>query len=203
MHQEPLTKQQEEDLGDVVLVKRDFFSPVWFVPLIAALIGAYLLYETVSNAGVQISILFESGDGIEAGSTKVMFKGLPVGMVDEISVNQNLQGVTVKATIHKNAASLLKRNTSFWLVQPQISLSGVSGLDSISDGRSFATFDMDRDGFTDILLTNTNDRTLHVYRNRIGDAGSGQKNFVAVKLVGANKQNTASKEFSNRDGREF
>ncbi|MBV1882121.1 MAG: MCE family protein [Pseudomonadales bacterium] len=138
MHKEPLTQEQEEALGDVVLVKRDYFSPIWFVPLIAVFIGAFILYESVTNAGVDITIQFESGDGIEAGSTKVMFKGLPVGVVTEISVNEDLRGITVKANIDKNATSLLKRDSVFWLVQPQISLSGVSGLDALVSGNYIA-----------------------------------------------------------------
>ncbi|MBL4867332.1 MAG: MCE family protein, partial [Pseudomonadales bacterium] len=138
MHKEPLTPEQEEALGDVVLVKKDYFSPIWFIPLIAVLIGAYILYESITNAGVVITIQFESGEGIEAGSTKVMFKGLPVGVVKDISVNEDLKGITVQATIEKNATPLLKSGSVFWLVQPQISLSGVSGLDALVSGNYIA-----------------------------------------------------------------
>jgi len=138
MHKEPLTDEQEKALGDVVLVKRDYFSPIWFIPMVAVLIGAYMLYTGVASSGIEISIQFQSGEGIEAGSTKVMFKGLPVGVVKDITVNEDLQGITVKAKIDKNAASLLKNHSTFWLVQPQISLSGVSGLDALVSGNYIA-----------------------------------------------------------------
>ncbi len=46
-------------------------------------------------------------------------------------------------------------------------VSGVSGLDTPGDSRSFAVFDYDRDGWQDVALVNTNAPFLNLSRNEI------------------------------------
>ena len=48
-------------------------------------------------------------------------------------------------------------------------LSGVSGMDSIADGRGFAYLDYDRDGWVDVALVNSNAPQLELFRNRMGE----------------------------------
>jgi thiol-disulfide isomerase/thioredoxin len=75
-------------------------------------------------------------------------------------------------------------------------LSGISGLDSISDGRAFAYFDYDRDGRVDVALTNTNDPQLQLFRNEIPNANR----FIKVRLIGGNRTSESSEMWSPRDG---
>lgn len=82
-------------------------------------------------------------------------------------------------------------------------ISGISGVDSINDGRSFAVWDFDRDGWQDILLANTNTPILHLYRNLLGSResdGAQGGHVVAVRFVGGNQSARPSEEFSCRDG---
>ena len=78
--------------------------------------------------------------------------------------------------------------------------SPLSGLDNIADGRSFAIFDFDRDGWQDIALVNANYPLLNIYRNEIGRTHDSGANFVAVRLNGGNQSSKPSSDFSNRDG---
>lgn len=78
-------------------------------------------------------------------------------------------------------------------------LSTLSGLDSPADGRAFAYWDFDRDGWTDVAVVNANNPLLNVYRNRIGEFRS-DGSVVAIRFVGGNFDNRPSSEFSNRDG---
>jgi len=75
-------------------------------------------------------------------------------------------------------------------------VSGVTGLDSLADGRAFSFFDYDRDGRSDLVLTNTNFPQLQLFRNEMKDAGR----VVKVRLVGGNREARASEEWSARDG---
>ena len=75
-------------------------------------------------------------------------------------------------------------------------VSGVTGLDSLADGRAFSFFDYDRDGRSDLVLTNTNYPQLQLFRNKMKDAGR----VVKVRLVGGNREAKANKEWSARDG---
>ncbi len=75
-------------------------------------------------------------------------------------------------------------------------ISGVSGLDSIADGRAFAYFDYDRDGRTDIVLTNTNNPQLQLFRNTVDGVG----NSICIRLIGGNTAAEPSDAWSPRDG---
>jgi len=78
-------------------------------------------------------------------------------------------------------------------------VSGLSGLDSPSDGRGFAIFDYDRDGWPDIALVNSNHPWLNLYRNAIGECQQ-ESQMIAVRLVGGNRESRPSSQWSNRDG---
>ncbi|MDA7881179.1 ASPIC/UnbV domain-containing protein [Akkermansiaceae bacterium] len=74
-------------------------------------------------------------------------------------------------------------------------ISGVSGLDSLADGRAFAFLDFDHDGNNDIVLTNTNNPQLQVFHNEIKNAGQS----IVVRLFGGNREGVASESWSSRD----
>ena len=91
-------------------------------------------------------------------------------------------------------------------------ISSVSGADSISDGRSFAILDFDRDGWQDMILANANSPVLQLFRNQAGELATEPRyevknelkntngKFVAVGCVGGNRSERPSSSFSNRDG---
>ena len=66
--------------------------------------------------------------------------------------------------------------------QQFIDLSGLSGLDSVSDGRGAAYADFDNDGDYDIFLTALQGQVHHLFRNNVG---SENGNFLRVSLRGA------------------
>lgn len=79
-------------------------------------------------------------------------------------------------------------------------ISGISGADSVCDGRAFAVCDFDRDGWQDILLVNTNSPLVQLFRNRLGSQKKDAGNFVALRFVGGNTTGSRSDEFGNRNG---
>ena len=82
-----------------------------------------------------------------------------------------------------------------------LDVSGISGLDNIADGRSFALWDFDQDGWQDIALANANTPLLSIYRNRIGElAGAEDIRSAALRFIGGNHQARANSRWSNRDG---
>ena len=84
-----------------------------------------------------------------------------------------------------------------------IDISGISGVDSIQDGRAFAIWDFDRDGWQDIVLTNTNTPILNLYRNQLGSLTNNDQfrgNMVALRFIGGNTNAQPSKTFGCRDG---
>ena len=81
-----------------------------------------------------------------------------------------------------------------------LDVSGISGVDSPSDGRVSVWLDMDRDGRHDLAVVNSNRPLLQLYRNETGDAERQDGNFIALKFVGGNDSAEASQQFSNRNG---
>ena len=51
-------------------------SPIWIVPIVAVLIGAWLAWDTLSKEGPTIRVTFDSGEGLQAGQSQLKFKDI-------------------------------------------------------------------------------------------------------------------------------
>lgn len=113
-------------------------SKVWVIPIIALLIGAWMVYYQWQNQGPLITIDMSSASGIEVNKTPIKIRDLEVGQVKKIELKPELDGVTVTARLEKSAARLLNENTRFWVVAPRVSFSEVSGLNTLLSGSFIA-----------------------------------------------------------------
>lgn len=109
-------------------------SPVWIVPLLAAGFIGWLLYRTYIPAGHKITILFQQGKGIESGKTLVQYRGVRIGEVTGIGLSQDQHAVEVQARLDRSAVGLARADSRFWIVHPEVSLSGIRGLTTIVSG---------------------------------------------------------------------
>ena len=73
----------------------------------------------------------------------------------------------------------------------------ISGADSIADGRCFALWDYDHDGFQDIALVNMNAPHIQLFRNQ--SAIGTNNHFVVLDLIGGNSRQHPSTHWSTRD----
>jgi paraquat-inducible protein B len=126
------------ELPEIAVKKKGGFSIVWIIPIVAALVGGWLAYKTISEKGPTITITFKDGGGIEAGKTKIKYKSIEAGTVTSVDIIKDLSGVVVTAELKKSASSHLTENTSFWVVRPRIGLGGVSGLETLVSGAYIA-----------------------------------------------------------------
>jgi len=101
---------------------------------VAALVGGWLAYKTISEKGPTITITFEDGAGLEAGKTKIKYKSIEVGTIKSVDISRDLSGVLVTAELSKRFEEYLTENTNFWVVRPQIGLGGISGLETLVSG---------------------------------------------------------------------
>ena len=109
-------------------------SIVWLVPLVAVVIGGWLVYKAISEKGPTITITFKSADGLEAGKTKIKYKDVEVGRVDSIVLSKDLSHVIVKAEFVKGSKNYLSQNTRFWVVRARVMAGGISGLGTLFSG---------------------------------------------------------------------
>jgi len=66
--------------------KRSGPSLVWLIPLITLLVGGWLVVKTLSEQGPRATISFKTAEGIEVGKTKIKYKNVDIGIVDEAMV---------------------------------------------------------------------------------------------------------------------
>ena len=124
----------EKDFDRVEIKKKSRFSFIWVIPLVAALIGCYLVYDYYMNRGLPITIIFSSGEGLEADKTLIRFEGVEVGKVTSIELIRGKKNVKVSATLDKSAAYLAWQGTIFWIVKPRLSAARISGLETMLTG---------------------------------------------------------------------
>jgi paraquat-inducible protein B len=125
--------------------KRRQISLVWIVPLVAVVIGIYLVVHALRTTGPTIQIQFKTAEGIEAGKTKIKYKNVDFGTVDTITLGKDRNAVTVTAKMTRDAADLLLEDTRFWIVRPRIAGGQISGLTTLLSG-SYIGMDVGKSG---------------------------------------------------------
>ena len=132
-------------IAEAVVDTRRRPSIVWLIPLIAALVGAFVAWRTFSERGPEITIRFATADGLEAGKTKVQYKSVELGVVEEVRLASDLSHVVCRARMVKGAEEYLREGTRFWVVRARVAGGQVSGLGTIFSG-AYIGLDPVRDG---------------------------------------------------------
>ena len=125
------------ELPEATVEKPRGISIVWLIPLVAALVGGWLAYKTISESGPTITISFLDASGLEADKTKIKYKSITVGQVENIEIH-DLQHVYVTAKMSKKSEKYMKEDTKFWVVRPRIGAGGISGLETLISGAFIA-----------------------------------------------------------------
>jgi paraquat-inducible protein B len=121
-------------VAEAVVTTRRRPSIVWFIPLVAAVVGAFVAWRTYADLGPLIEIEFASAEGLEAGKTKLKYKDVEVGVVEEIRLEPDLANVVCTARMVRDAEDWLTENTRFWVVTARVAGGEVSGLATIFSG---------------------------------------------------------------------
>ena len=109
-------------------------SVVWIIPILAAVVAIGIAIQRVMSEGPTITILFTVAEGLEAGKTFVKYKDVNIGQVTAVKLSTDHSKVEVTAKIDKSAGDLMVEDARFWVVQPRVTLSGVSGLGTLLSG---------------------------------------------------------------------
>ncbi|OED44292.1 hypothetical protein ACH42_07925 [Endozoicomonas sp. (ex Bugula neritina AB1)] len=130
-------------MADVIVKTHGRFSfirlsPIWLLPCVAFLVVVWLIWKVMSEAGVHVEVQFETGRGIKQGSTEVRHNGIAVGKVKTITATDDLKAVNVKLEMDRRLSPYLTDRSRFWLVQPQVNMAGISGLETLVSGNYIA-----------------------------------------------------------------
>ena len=109
-------------------------SLVWLIPLLAAIIGATQVVTWLFDKGPEVTVSFASGEGLEAGKTKVKFKDVDIGQVTKVRLGPDATRVLATIQMAKEADRFAAADTRFWVVKPQVGTTGVTGLGTLLSG---------------------------------------------------------------------
>jgi len=110
------------------------WNVVWVVPILAILIGGWLLYRSISSKGPEVRLRFETADGIVAGKTELRCRSVNVGRVTRVELSEDLGSVLVYCTMDAGNEKLLRKGSRFWVVRPRVSAADISGLGTLLTG---------------------------------------------------------------------
>jgi paraquat-inducible protein B len=102
----------------------------------------FILYKDFEDAeyGIPMTLQLASGDGIVAGKTKIVYRGLKAGVVKSLDINEDsFHTVTASILLDPRAEVILRQDTRFWVIRPQVSIEGIKNLDTLISG-SYITF---------------------------------------------------------------
>ncbi len=101
--------------------------------MVAAFFGLWLVWKYYSAQGPEVTVRFETAEGIIAGKTPVLCRSVNIGTVDKVQLTDKLK-VLVSMQMTSNADELLVQDTQIWVVRPRYGASGISGLSTIVSG---------------------------------------------------------------------
>ncbi len=128
------TDRLEVPRATVVPRRRARISVVWVIPILAAVVALGIAVQRILSEGPTITIVFKIAEGIEAGKTVIKYKDVNIGRVTAVRLSDDHAKVEVTAKIDKSAAGLIVEDAKFWVVEPRVTLSGVSGLGTLLSG---------------------------------------------------------------------
>ncbi|MDW4499290.1 MlaD family protein [Sulfitobacter sp. D35] len=109
-------------------------SAVWIIPVIALVAALGVAWQSYNDRGPIISIIFENGAGIKANETELRYRDVTVGLVEDVDFSADLSSVVARVRIDKGVAPFLDAGATFWVVRPEVTTRGITGLDTVLTG---------------------------------------------------------------------
>lgn len=117
--------------------KRSFWrnlSLVWLVPILALIVSLGIAWQTYAERGVTVEISFLNASGVRPGETTIRYRDVVIGAVEDVRFTSDLARVLVTASIDRDLADTLPADAQFWVVQPEVSARGITGLSTVLSG---------------------------------------------------------------------
>lgn len=106
----------------------------WIFPLFALVLSVWILKDFWTERGALIEIRFPDAANIEEQRTQVKYRGINVGRVEEVDLSEDGRQVVVLVRMQRTARKLAVEGSRFQLIEPQVSLDGIQGLETLIKG---------------------------------------------------------------------
>ncbi|WP_111412033.1 intermembrane transport protein PqiB [Billgrantia lactosivorans] len=134
MSDTPRDNEAPRDLHRARATPQRRLSPIWIVPIVAMLIGLWLVYDNYRSRGPSITLTMSSAEGIEAGSTLIKTRNVEVGRVERVQLSEDMSQAEITARMSPDTEAMLTEGSRFWVVKPRIGREGISGLGTVLSG---------------------------------------------------------------------
>lgn len=118
---------------------------VWIVPIAAAGVVVWLVWQTLAERGPEITISFSAAQGLQPGQATIQHLNAVVGTVTSLRLTHDMRRVIVRARMIRQVTPYLTDSTIFYVVTPHLGVGGISGLSTIVSG-SYIEMYPGRDG---------------------------------------------------------
>ncbi len=118
--------------------RRTRFSLILLIPILAIAITGWLAWEHFATRGPEITITFDTADGLTPGQTQVKNKAVTLGTVQDVTLSDDMRHVTARVQMNADSARVLTDKTRFWVVKPRINGTSITGLDTLLSGAYIA-----------------------------------------------------------------
>ncbi len=132
-HQE-MENFPEADIRTPNATARGVISRLWILTALCAAVAGGLVAWQLGGRGPMIDVQFAEGYGLQAGDP-VRYRGITVGEIIEIDLDESLEAVVVRIQLTEAAADVAREGARFWIERPNISIGKVRGLDTLMGGR--------------------------------------------------------------------
>lgn len=109
-------------------------SIIWAVPLLALIVALGVAWQSYNARGPLIEVEFEKGTGITARETELKYRDITVGVVERVGFTEGLERVVASIRVEKDVAPYIDSGAVFWIVQPEVSAQGITGLNTVLSG---------------------------------------------------------------------
>jgi paraquat-inducible protein B len=109
-------------------------SFIWIIPLLALVVAFGVAWQSYAARGPVITVSFTDGSGITAGETKLKYRDIEVGTVEEVGFSSGLGLVEAHIRLEKDIAEYVDSSSVFWIVEPEVTAQGITGLSTVLSG---------------------------------------------------------------------
>ena len=109
-------------------------SVIWLIPLLALVVALGVAWKSYNDRGPLIVVEFLKGTGIAAGETELKYRDITVGKVEKVGFTAGLERVSASIRVEKGVAPYIDSGSVFWVVQPEVSAQGITGLSTVLSG---------------------------------------------------------------------
>jgi len=111
-------------------VSQPMRTRMWWLTLGCGLAAILLVGTAWRSRPVEIQVRFADGHGIEPGDS-LRHRGIAIGEVTRARLSGDSRQVELSIALSPAAAVVAREGSEFWIQRPQVSLSRVTGLDTI------------------------------------------------------------------------